>query len=284
MNKMLEINNLLQTNALTGTFLSLRCSMFPELHSSLAPPDPNSGPPSIVHIVERSEGTGAFLLHHFLSQALKGGSSVIFVGGEQSMGHYHAVASKLGTSLIKARESGQLRFMEVLKEMAEEYLETEETQGNLSELLAKIRRDANALRQQRPGKNLVIIIDKLSLLGNLLGTSSALQLARGLVHLTQAESSTQLVIRDRRPVRDTAGEDAADPLTNYLSHCSDLNLNVWPLKTGTSECGDVPTGNLEIVWPKQLESNCLGMKKLMQFKLEERNVRVFAPGTSKSVL
>ena len=38
---------------------------------------------------------------------------------EQSFGHYHGVSMKMGTNLLKLRQSGQLVFYEGLKELPE---------------------------------------------------------------------------------------------------------------------------------------------------------------------
>ncbi len=130
-------------------------------------------------------------------------------------------------------------------------------------------------------------MDKLSLLSGSGGMAAidAVVLARGLQQVCQQVPSGCLVTLCRTAARadddddDEGGEEESespvDPLPHYLSHNSDLNVRVWPLRTGRSEA---VTGNLHLEWRRK------GRTGRAQFKVEERNVRVFAPGTSQGVL
>ncbi len=128
--------------------------MFPELHSKLGM---NSEEVDVgfVNVLEEEDQLGAFLVHHFLSLSLRSDRSVVMVGVEQSLGHYHAVSLKLGCNLAKARERGQVCFVEWLREAAEEYsrgtsvLVDGETSSR--QLLKRVQAEVLAIKDLRPG-------------------------------------------------------------------------------------------------------------------------------------
>ena len=94
--------------------------MFPELHAVLKL-DQKDLHGTYVNVLEEAEQSGSFLVHHFLSHSLKSGKSIVFLGLEHSLGHYHAVGMKLGNNLQKAKEAGQIAFIEGLKLTSEAY-------------------------------------------------------------------------------------------------------------------------------------------------------------------
>merc|ERR1719234_2589412 len=62
---------------------------------------------------------GAFVIHHFISRAIKKGQKLLLVGLEQSFGHFHSVGLKLGFNLLKLREQKSVLFYEGLKRALE---------------------------------------------------------------------------------------------------------------------------------------------------------------------
>jgi len=64
--------------------------------------------------VELSGSNGSFILHHFLSLALRGGTSVCFVGLSQTFHHYACVGNKLTLNLSRLQDSGKLMFVDGL--------------------------------------------------------------------------------------------------------------------------------------------------------------------------
>ncbi len=247
--------------------------MFPDFHAKMRL-EGNHGA-LFVNILEESDQCGAFLIHHFLSHSLKEDKSVVFVGVEQSVGHYHAVGLKFGNNLAKARDKGQICFIEHSKESGQAYLEGRTIDRR--ELTDRIRREVEAVRDLRPTRPVVVMVDKLSLLasGGGMAALDTIALARDLQRLLRPEDSDCLVTlcRCRCP------DDTVDALPHYLSHSSDLNVRVWPLLTGRSAS---VTGNLELEWPCRREEG--RAKERLQFKLEERNIKTFAIGASDAVL
>lgn len=237
--------------------------MFSEVHTALGL-DVKSFQGLFIHIHEDQDQLGAFLIHHFLSCGLQMDRSILFLGLEQSLGHYHSVSLKLGRNLLKSRSAGQVMFLEVLKEFAATYRE-----GLLSvdRLQQKVRAGVEELLNARPGKGLMIIIDKLSLLQSYgLTNADVLSLVRDILSTSMEHDATLVIL--------TRASDA-DTLNNYLSYHAETNVHVWPLKTGRSKN---VTGNL------QLESPGTCKEGRYQFMVEEKNVRIFALGASRGVL
>ena len=100
--------------------------MFLEVHSALrleSLDQRTDGSSPVVAIEEEEDQLGAFLIHHFLGASIKNKRKVVFVGLEQSLVHYQAVAVKNGVNLHKARDTGQLVFVEGVKSYADAYLD-----------------------------------------------------------------------------------------------------------------------------------------------------------------
>ena len=99
--------------------------MFLEVHSALrleSLDQRTDGSSCLVAIEEAEDQLGAFLVHHFLGSSIKKRRKVIFLGMEQSLGHYQSVAAKNGVNLHKARDTGQLVFLEGVKNFADAYV------------------------------------------------------------------------------------------------------------------------------------------------------------------
>ena len=106
--------------------------MFLEVHSALrleSLDQRTDGSSSLVAIEEEEDQLCAFLIHHFLGASIKNKRKVIFVGLEQSLGHYQAVAVKYGINLHKTRDTGQLVFLEGVKSYADAYLDNHAEDG-----------------------------------------------------------------------------------------------------------------------------------------------------------
>lgn len=253
--------------------------MFPEVQGSLRL-DKNNLAGKTVAIFESEDRLGAFLVHHFLQNALGSKSPVIFVGVEQSLGHYHAVGMKTGCNLIKARDSGQLHFVELLKNLGQTYgsdedLETPNSfwhpngKPNLVNIYKHVEDTLKGLpdNSQPP----TVIIDKLSLFLAMGATPQALIIFfTHLRHLILAQGGTLILLGRRDP--DHAHQET---LSHFIEFRSDLVIQIWPLSTGKSPN---VTGNLDYSW------NFMGDQGRYQFYLDDKTVRVFALGTSKAVL
>ena len=89
--------------------------MFPQLSGAMGEAEDSS----MVAILEDNSDMGAFVIHHFISRAVKKGEKLLLVGLEQSFGHFHSVGLKLGFNLLKLREQKSVLFYEGLKRAME---------------------------------------------------------------------------------------------------------------------------------------------------------------------
>ena len=89
--------------------------MFPQLSGAMGEAEDSS----MVAILEDNSDMGAFVIHHFISRAVKKSQKLLLVGLEQSFGHFHSVGLKLGFNLLKLREQKSVLFYEGLKRAME---------------------------------------------------------------------------------------------------------------------------------------------------------------------
>jgi len=74
--------------------------------------------------VEIDGSNGSFILHHFLSLALRGETAVCFVGLAQTFHHYACVGNKLALNLSRLRESGKLIFIDGLSSIGGDFVKS----------------------------------------------------------------------------------------------------------------------------------------------------------------
>jgi KaiC/GvpD/RAD55 family RecA-like ATPase len=251
--------------------------MFIEVHSALRLDHGGGG--DLVCLVEEEDGLGSFLVHHFLSSSLESQKKVLFLGLEQSLGHYHAVGLKSGINLLKLKESGQLVFLEGLKSIADAYDQTTNDSSfnfanglGVGQLQQHLQRELERLSKD---SRVTVIVDKVSLLLSLgVSADAAIAFARTLQRVT-SEAGADCVLLGRRDPDDT--DEGLNRLTSYLARTSDLSVICWPLEYGKSSS---VTGNLRFEWINgdDIESG------RYQFRVEEKDVKVFALGASRAVL
>lgn len=256
--------------------------MFPDVHSVLKL-DQRDLRGVTVNILEEREQSGSFLIHHFLSHGLKSGKNVLFLGLEQSFGHYHVAGMKLGNNLQKARESGQVVFIEGLKMIGEAYSKEKAEDGQefnflssdveepLKNLFIRVRKDAEALLNRGSNKELLIIVDKLSILGTLGLSPFDLAVFAKYLHQLTVNLSANLVTLTRADPEDESSKE----LTIYLLENFDLSIWTWPLKTGKSS---LVSGNIKFQWLVMCEEG------RYQYSVDDKSVKVFALGASNAVL
>ncbi len=228
---------------------------------------------------ETEDQCGAFLVHHFLSGSLgQHQRSVVFLGLEQSIGHYHAVGLKLGNSLIKAREKGQLAFMELLRLFADGHYAKDGATSTftVSEIIESVAAEIQSMKARRPDKGVVVIVDKLSVLLNMgMGFLETVEFVRSLLRLCAEHKAGLFTLVRSDSDLDKDEENELNFLAAYLAHNCHLSIKVWPLATGKSSS---VSGNISFEWSLDGDSG------RRQFRVEERTVKVFPLGASRAVL
>ena len=178
---------------------------------------------------------------------------------EQSFGHYHGVSIKTGTNLLKFRQSGRVVFYEGLKDLAQ-MLETDS--GEISVVKTLYQRISGLMEEDT-----LVVVDQLFMLSCLgLSDSAIYLLCHHLVSASLQQCSSQIVLR--------LYLTDCDQLVNMVRRLGELHLSVTGLETGLSR--DV-SGVLSLLPPD-------GQSQTLHFKIMDKDVKMFGPGTSSAVL
>eukprot|EP00088_Acartia_fossae_P019373 TRINITY_DN21306_c0_g1_i1.p1 TRINITY_DN21306_c0_g1~~TRINITY_DN21306_c0_g1_i1.p1 ORF type:complete len:238 (-),score=22.97 TRINITY_DN21306_c0_g1_i1:200-913(-) len=227
----------------------------------------NSDNRRFVFITDQTAGRTGFLLHHFIGQGIKNDKKVVVMGFENSFGHYHSVASKLGLNLIKAKESGSFQYIDGAAKILNSVLELSNTlrpSSGLEELYNEI---ISVLTS--PGT--LLIIDNISIL-------QCLGFSHRDINMFVQKLRNHTKSLEGLFVCCASSDAFSTEHANYLSRISDLGLSVDDLSTGKSR--DV-SGHLTVNQRKEDGSqNVTGY----HFRIEDRSVKIFPPGTSSAVL
>ena len=185
---------------------------------------------------------------------------------------------KIGNNLFKLKESGNVTYIEAFSKIAS-LIDANELSSYdvvIEHLLEEIKKEMS--------ENAFVILDKISIFYNLgMPTKTTMKFIRelqkhavkkGCLIVTCSKSYSKLGLADQD---DFIHDD--DGFLSYLSPCATLNIVVRPLSSGKSMN---VTGNMIFLW--NLPTNPNLMPKYYQFRLEEKDVKVFSAGTSNAVL
>nr|XP_014353136.1 PREDICTED: elongator complex protein 6 isoform X2 [Latimeria chalumnae] len=240
-----------------------------------------------------SKTDGSFLIHHFLSFYIKAGCKVCFVALVQSFSHYSIIAQKLGTNLGAAKERGQLVFLEGLKSSVDILFSEEprSAQPHPFQFISNTGEDLKSLyhciqtslsqTDSSTWKFPVLIVDDLSVLLSL-GVNVVNVL--DFIHYCRATICSKLkgTVVTLAHSDEDIGDEEMELIAKLLSHQSSLMLKLEGLATGY--CKDVH-GEIKITW--RGASHIKPQKNITevyQYKIQDKNVRFFARGTSSAVL
>lgn len=176
--------------------------------------------------------------------------------------------------MVKSKEAGNIKFIDGLK------LITDHVQDNGLLAINPFAQTFLSAVTECLQDNAVIIIDKLSLLQSLgFTTKDLLNLTLALQNAQEEFKNCCLITRCRSltDLGEAESHEDVDRFSAFLSHNSDLTIVVRPLLSGRS--ANV-TGNLCYLWNDPEEKQI----QRFQFRVEEKDVKVFARGTSNAVL
>ncbi|XP_030829613.1 elongator complex protein 6 [Strongylocentrotus purpuratus] len=261
--------------------------MFTDLNAHIVSSEPDSQGDFFL-VTEACDSDGSFILHHFLTQYLKSSSKVVFLGLAQSFSHYNAVAQKLGVNLMAARTSGQLDFISGLQYsfplMREEGSSVQSSSQDtilqdciISKSLHPLYKQLQKYIGKETGTQTydgtLLMIDDLSILHSL-GVETS-QIANFMQYCQQSGSIVSLLHCD--------GDEDEEmlSLSTQLQHACTCHLMIEGLPTGFSK--DVH-GQLTIRQKSSNVDNARPSKKMLQFKITDKNVSFFPAGTSSAVL
>ncbi|KAA8591912.1 hypothetical protein FQN60_017286 [Etheostoma spectabile] len=256
--------------------------MYTELNSIL-----NTNPDSFTQgefvLLSDRKSDASFLIHHFLSLYLRARCKVWFLGLVQSFNHYSAISQRLGVSLAQAKEKGQLVFLEGLNESLSVLIPQEtDTRSQamgflrdpavgLKSLYEFVRSSVTSSGGGEAGADgaeewgpPVLLVDDLSVL---------LSLGGNVVMLVRCDGEEE--------EEDDGDDEGSERLLKGLTHQCSLTLHVQGLPTGF--CRDIH-GQVEVCWRRRQGDGQYTQKKLFQYKVHDKGVSFFAPGTSSAVL
>lgn len=245
-------------------------------------------------VTEAGEADASFLIHHFLSQYLKGGCRVVFLALAQSLGHYNAVAQKLGVNLTALKTSGQLDFISGLqyslplmrtsisRDTNDNVLGDCIDSKSLQPLYKLLRESLEISTGSQTHLPTLLLIDDVGILHSL-GVDTGqindfLKYCQATLMRDQKQSSGSMVTLLHC---DPDDDDDVVYLSNQLQHACTCHLKVEGLPSGF--CKDVH-GQMTIIQKPTNADITRPTRKLLQFKITDKNVSFFAVGTSSAVL
>jgi len=220
---------------------------------------------NFVLLVDNTVGRTGLFNHHFIGYGIKNNRKVVVLGLDQSFGHYHSVGLKLGLNLMKARDTGSFHHIDGSIKILNACLAIDpclRSESGLQFLLYEVA--------QNLSEGVVLVLDNLTILTYLGFSIREINLFIQKLLLKIKDLGGLLVC--------TFSTNSSVELVNYLTRLADIAVVLEDLKTGKSR--DV-SGHMTV--KSRLQNgghHCTDY----QFRLEDRNVKIFAPGTSAAVL
>nr|XP_045597767.1 elongator complex protein 6-like isoform X1 [Procambarus clarkii] len=247
----------------------------------------------VILISETASTSANGLVTHFLSYGVTNGHPVCFVTLQHTWGHYCNIGNKLGLNFRQQIDQGNIKVVEGLKLMAEVLdgsksdighhpfdfiLNT--TENPLKNLYKLIKKSIEPWKEN--GQYFLIIIENITSLLNLGIQAGDInifsQYCKALVGGSNNTKSGSLIIVTTHDERD----EGACLVTKTIAHSAIIYMSLQGLSTGISR--DVH-GDLKITsFNRHSPFQCLPSIHHFQFKMEDKNMKLFAPGTSANVL
>ena len=222
---------------------------------------------------------GSFLLNHFLTFFLKADIHVTFLTAAQSFPHYNVVCSRLGANLERSQTLGKLKVFNLLEASLNAYTETRAEGESLATAFehnsAKLlyQEIKNSLIPEQPN---VVILDDFSVLLHL-GFSEKDLIT--FVHYMKVLCNTLKFSFVTHFQKDFVSESHGLYFYRNFQHYASYEINIRGLDSGF--CKEVH-GDLMLHIKSEMDKKI--DTKQMQYKLTDRTLHLFAPGTSAAVL
>ncbi|XP_043235269.1 uncharacterized protein LOC122388334 [Amphibalanus amphitrite] len=219
-------------------------------------------------VTEQPPADASFVLCHLINRALRAGGAVRVLALDKPPAHYRHLCAKCGADVRQAEAAGALTFVDGAQ------LTARALRSDSGALTAGGPLPVRAVFDQLTGSAdrsaSLLVLDNLSALAALGCRPADLLL---LVHNLQRWCRRRDAALATLTSRD-ADDRTLCQLAAAVAGSADLAVTVRGLSSG--HCAEV-TGELELRRPGEAAL-------LRQFKAEDRNVRVFAAGTSRAVL
>lgn len=226
----------------------------------------------VVVVKEINRCDSSFITSCVLNFCIKNKTAVIIVSTHNSLQHYQNVGLKMNYNLQRYVDTGLVDYFNI----GEYCLDNLLSENKLPELFPKLREKLLAMRQKHDAVN--VILDGVSHLFDLNYTLKEVNmLCKELIPFVTRYNNSFILCHCNEAIED----DVSSVMANLLSHKAHTVLEVENLPSGWST--DV-SGHLTIKYPGLKYDNdhlyTMDIKPSRYlFKLFDRGVKLFAPGT-----
>lgn len=232
----------------------------------------------LILIEERHNSDANFLLSSIVYNAVRKNCGICFVLFHNTFNHYQNVGMKFGYNLTSLREKGKIAVIEPMKEIVSNVeCMQERATSIINNIFMAIKSECNKMTNE--GRSVLIIIDDISHFYNLgCDLNESVHYVRCLRSFLGQFPLFQLCI-----VTHTYNSElkscVPNVFANGLKRMAHLIVKTEPLQTGYSSDA---SGNVTINWRIsniRMTYNWPEIAKYM-YKLSNRQVQIYAPGTS----
>lgn len=226
----------------------------------------------LVQIVEKHGSNASFMISSLMWSASRANTSLCLVALHYPRTHYELVAKNLGFNLKAMIENNTAVVLEPYSMYIENTTGFNHIDMSNEENMKRLFLDLKKTLLSMPGKKYLIIDD----LSDLMCLGSHVSLVTSFIQYCRnmQDSDNDLALIFSSHCSDE-NEDQ-NVLVNFMAHIADFRVTIAPLKTGFS--ANV-TGNMDVVDNLDGASSTVATHRLLHFKLSDRQVKVFAPGT-----
>lgn len=248
-----------------------------------------------VFVISESDTTSATgLVSHFISHGISNHHHVCFVSLQHTWGHFCNIGNKLGVNLRQNTAEGKVKVIEALKLLSEIFDDgvehadhpfnfiLEGSEHPLRNLYNEIKKTVQPWKDKN--EYFLLIIDSVSFFLNL-----GVQIREIDIFIRYCRN---LTVNPDIPhkqfgavffvTKSSDKDEDATYILKKITHSSLVHMSLEGLSTGLSR---EVHGNLNITtFNRNLPHVCLPEVQLFQYKMEDKNMKLFAPGTSSGVL
>lgn len=229
---------------------------------------------SRIFVVREINGCdSSFILIHEMSYCIKNKQSLLIISTHNSMNHFQNIGLKMNINLERHIHSGLIEFYNLGEDILSNIFNNEEY--SLQEIFIRVKNRIKALQEKHEKVN--VVVDGISHLFDVqYNLKDINEFTKKLIEIVTCHNNSFIVYHCFDLI-----EDVTHSLSNLLSHKAHTILEVQSLPSGWST--DI-SGHLTVKYPGQTFDNdhlfsldCKSSRYL--FKLFDRGVKLFAPGT-----
>jgi len=215
---------------------------------------------------------GNFLIHHFISHFTKSNGSISILGMAQTQTHYSSATHKLGVNLQQLLKDGRLKFIDGLQYVCDAFTDKTNERSPLKDLTVMVDEAITSTSTHQNG-HLFVIDDLTALLNIGCSTQNVFDFIHHCKVMSEKHNISFLLLSHA-----DMEDDEYAMLSSRLQQYASLHVNAQALRTGYSK--DL-SGEMQVY---NFKNPYATSKKVLHFKLMDRDMRTFAPGTSSAVL